>query len=76
MAGESSHQTPGERRTSDGDSVRFRDWLVSRREAGPLGAKGAAIGRPGWLSVGSSVMNRRLGIGREGGIGGRAAQQV
>src|SRR6516225_771139 len=27
-------------------------------------------------SVGSSVMNRRLGIGREGGIGGRSAQQV
>src|SRR5215468_1711745 len=27
-------------------------------------------------SVGSSVMYRRLGIGREGGIGGRSAQQV
>src|SRR5215471_2392951 len=27
-------------------------------------------------SVGSSVMNRRLGIGREGSIGGRSAQQV
>ena len=27
-------------------------------------------------SVGSSVMNRHLGIGRKGGIGGRSAQQV
>src|SRR5215471_17002586 len=26
-------------------------------------------------SVGSSVMNRRFGIGREGGIGGRSAQR-
>jgi len=38
-----------------------------------------AIGRPGWLNgqrLVRQLWNRRLGIGREGGIGGRSAQQV
>ena len=42
----------------------------------PLNARNRPPGLVERTASGSSVMNRRLGIGREGGIGGRSAQQV